>query len=105
MFVQQFAQAAPVFQIGIDEAAGFQQMMQSEAHDMEPIGNDEGFGEVGCGNGAIGLRQVHADDADTVFAFHLIEIIGQRCCRAAGSNVEDTAPLQVAKGGRKPHLP
>ncbi len=27
MFVQQFSQAAPVFQIGIDEAAGFQQMM------------------------------------------------------------------------------
>ncbi len=61
---------------------------------MEPIGNDESFGEVGSGNGAIGLRQVHADDADTVFAFHLIEIIGQRWCRAAGSNVEDTAAVQ-----------
>ena len=49
-------------------------MVVDEADDMEAVGHDHGVGKLRFHDRAIDRRQVHADDADLVFAFQTKEI-------------------------------
>src|SRR5512133_713405 len=84
---------------GIELAPERQEMLVDEANDMEAVGHDQGVGKVLAHDGAVGGGQVHADDADQLFAGQALKISFQGGFAAAEHDVEHGMVLEIAQRG------
>src|SRR6516225_9634088 len=80
-------------------------MVVDEADHVETIGHDLGLGEVLADQGAVGARQIHADDAYAVLSRQFRQVGFQSGLTASQHDIEDLMGAQVAEGGGISILP
>lgn len=81
-----------------DGADHLHEMSIDQAHDMEPVRDDSGVGEIATDQGTIRAAQIDADDLNLFAPFELSEVRLQFRGAATGHHVEDTVVLQIAEG-------
>ena len=75
--------------------------MVDKPDDVKAIGHNAGIGEVLMHQGAVNGGQIHADDADQVFALEAIQIALQRGFAATEHHIMDAMTSEIAEGSGK----
>ena len=88
-----------IFDLRSELAEELNEVLLDDAYDVEAIGDDLCIGEVPANQGPVGTAQIHADDADFIFALEGGEVSVKVLSVTAFDDVEDPVSSQVAEGG------
>ena len=91
--------ATVVLQVGHQQPRQRHEVVLDDPHDMEPVGNDAGVGEVTPDEAAVGAGEVDADDLHPLPPLEFVQESGQVRLALPWLDLEDPAPLQIAEGG------
>lgn len=104
MAAEQGEETAVVFEVGNELAGEIQKVMLEEADDVKAVCDDAGVGEVAAHEGAVGTREVDADDTHFFTAFERGQKVPQVGLTTTGNNIEDAMVAQVTECGGKGHI-